>query len=288
MTEPRVSVIIPTYKDWPLLKLCLDALDHQTWPRDRYEVLVANNDPDEHCPFGDELPANMRIIAAPRPGSYAARNIAIDQADGEVLALTDSDCIPDPGWIEAGVRGLLDAGEEVWVTGPITMYRPEGGDRLVHLHDERFAFGAYAGIEKRAGATGNMFVRRTTFDRVGRFEDALFSGGDSEWKLRARRHGVHIKVAQGAHVAHPSRRTVAELVRKERRRAGGSVKLGIVPLSVALAKLKPPIGLIRAASWHGVAKRDKLGVFALAWRLRASWVLEYLRVRYAKRGAERQ
>ena len=288
MASPRVSVIIPAYQDWPLLKLCLDALADQSFPQDAVEVIVANNDPDDPCPFAGELAANVTILPARPPGSYAARNIAVAAATGDVLAFTDSDCIPERNWLQSGLACLQEAGPDVWVTGPIAMYRPDGGDHVVHLHDARFAFGAYAGIEKRAGATGNMFVRRDVFDRIGAFDATLFSGGDSEWKGRARRHGVVLKVAQGAGVAHPSRRTFEELARKERRRAGGSVKLGRVTLGTALARAKPPVSLMRAADWHGVSAIDRARVFAMSWRLRLIWVAEYLSVRFAGRGAERK
>lgn len=288
MSNPIISVIIPAYKDWAALRSCLDALSVQSVPQENFEVLVANNDPQEKCPYAADIGGNVIILPAPRPGSYAARNAAVARASGEIFAFTDSDCIPDPIWLEAGVECLQQAGPDVWVTGPIDMYRPAGGDRLIHLHDERFAFGAYAGIEKRAGATGNMFVTRSTFNRVGAFDDSLFSGGDSEWKRRARRHGVHIMIAERARVSHPSRRNFTELARKERRRAGGSVRLGSVSLGSAVARLRPPLGQINAVSWEGVSFRDKVAVFAIAWRLRALWLREYFRVRFGRQDAERR
>jgi glycosyltransferase involved in cell wall biosynthesis len=34
-----VSVIIPTYKDWPRLKLCLEALGNQNCPQNQFEAI---------------------------------------------------------------------------------------------------------------------------------------------------------------------------------------------------------------------------------------------------------
>ena len=44
MSNPRVSVIIPVYRDWDHLRLCLDALERQTMSKDEYEIIVANNE----------------------------------------------------------------------------------------------------------------------------------------------------------------------------------------------------------------------------------------------------
>ncbi len=47
-----------------------------------------------------------RMIHEPLPGSYAARNQGLSQARGNIVAFTDADCIPNPDWIEKGVRTL--------------------------------------------------------------------------------------------------------------------------------------------------------------------------------------
>jgi cellulose synthase/poly-beta-1,6-N-acetylglucosamine synthase-like glycosyltransferase len=43
-SAPRLSVIIPVYRDWDDLRRCLAALAQQTWPAGDFEILVVNND----------------------------------------------------------------------------------------------------------------------------------------------------------------------------------------------------------------------------------------------------
>src|SRR5690554_6136694 len=91
---PFVSVIIPTYHDWERLRLCLDSLNRQTYPKERYEIIVVNNDPEDVVPANFVVPNNFTILEESKPGSYAARNRAIQAAKGEIYAFTDSDCQP--------------------------------------------------------------------------------------------------------------------------------------------------------------------------------------------------
>ena len=99
----KATVIIPTYKDWPRLQMCLDALALQSLPAAEFEVLVANNNRVADLPADLRLAANVQVIWAEQPGSYAARNAVLPHAKGEVLFFTDSDCIPDPDWLRLGV-----------------------------------------------------------------------------------------------------------------------------------------------------------------------------------------
>lgn len=59
MTHPFVTVIIPVFKDAQRLKRCLAALDQQTNPRDRYEVIVVENSSD----LEQAIPAVFSIVS---------------------------------------------------------------------------------------------------------------------------------------------------------------------------------------------------------------------------------
>lgn len=67
--------------------------------KNNFEVIIVNNDPNDSIPLELILPDNMIIINESKPGSYAARNSAMKIAKGNILAFTDSDCIPDKDWL---------------------------------------------------------------------------------------------------------------------------------------------------------------------------------------------
>lgn len=216
--EPFVSVVIPVYNDPHRLRHCLAALEKQTYPSNRYEVLAVDNGSEESiepvvAEFGQARAALQSI-----PGSYAARNRGIQLAKGEVLAFTDADCIPAADWVEQGVEALRAGTNVGLVGGGINVFysslgRPtpvEFVDDDMHLNQERACRNGFA-------FTANVFTHRSVFEEVGPFDDRLKSGGDVEWGHRVSAHGFNVAYAEAACVAHPARRTYAALAKKKRR-----------------------------------------------------------------------
>jgi cellulose synthase/poly-beta-1,6-N-acetylglucosamine synthase-like glycosyltransferase len=63
----QVSVIIPTYKDWDRLGLCLDALAQQQFPASEFEVIVVNNNTEDQVPGSLVLRDNCKIVVCRMP-----------------------------------------------------------------------------------------------------------------------------------------------------------------------------------------------------------------------------
>lgn len=221
MVSPFVSIIIPSYHDWARLKVCLDALERQSYPLNRYEVIVVNNDPKDTCPF-DSLPSNCKIINEDKPGSYAARNAGLSVAIGEICGFTDSDCIPDPDWIFNAVSFLQSNHDLQRVGGKVELFFRAEKLTPAEIYEMFFAFPQESYVKKRGMAvTANMFTYKSIFDSIGLFRDDLFSGGDYEWSQRALDSGIRIGFCQNAIVLHPARWKMQELIGKTRRVSGG-------------------------------------------------------------------
>ena len=114
MSAKTISVIIPVFNDPVRITKALDALISQTYPRDYYEVIITDNGSTDSTPkvireYVTEYPNMVQMLEEKNiRSSYAARNKGIDAARGEILAFTDSDCIPQSDWIDAGVKALDD------------------------------------------------------------------------------------------------------------------------------------------------------------------------------------
>jgi glycosyltransferase involved in cell wall biosynthesis len=181
--HPFVSVIIPVFNDGERLRRCLLALGQQTYPRDRFEVVVVDNGSSEDVAAIVAGQAFVTLGHEARPGSYAARNTGLGLARGEVLAFTDSDCLPQPDWIAAGVARLAASPGCGLVAGKISVFfQDPQRPTATELYESLTAFQQHKYIERdHYGATANLFTRRDVFDVVGRFSDGLTSGGDREW-----------------------------------------------------------------------------------------------------------
>ena len=218
-----VSVIIPVYNDSNRLKLCLQALEKQTYPSERYEVIVVDNNSTEDInstllPFG-----HAKYTFEKQPGSYSARNNGIRIAKGEIIAFTDSDCIPTPNWIEKGVGNLLSTLNCGLIAGKIKIF-PQDPNRLssVELYESLYGLPQekYLKIEN-FGATANVFTFKKVIEKVGLFNDKLKSGGDREWGNRVNAYGYQLGYAEDACVLHPARHSFKQLSKKFKRLVGG-------------------------------------------------------------------
>jgi glycosyltransferase involved in cell wall biosynthesis len=224
---PFVSVIIPVLNDAEALQVCLQRLEEQTYPGDRFEVIVVDNGSDESIEPIVEGFAHARASHEPQRSSYAARNKGISLAEGEILAFLDSDCVPAQDWMERGVSHLLDAPNCGFVAGEVPVFaRDPDVPTAVELFESVRAFRIeqYVRVAHFGGA-GNLFVPRAVFGRVGPFRADLQSGGDFEWGQRVYAHGYTEVYADDVVVQHPARRTLQQLYRKMVRVAGGGEDL---------------------------------------------------------------
>ena len=104
---PFVSVIIPHYQDLEGLKLCLASLDAQTYPRDRFEIVLAdNNSPVGEAAVSRVVAGRAKLTIVTEKGAGPARNGAVATSRGDVLAFIDSDCVAETEWLAAGVEAL--------------------------------------------------------------------------------------------------------------------------------------------------------------------------------------
>jgi glycosyltransferase involved in cell wall biosynthesis len=107
--RPFFSVIVPSYERAQQLNACLRALSCQSYPRDRFEVIVVN-DGGTACldsqveAFSKHL--DVKLLKQTRSGPAAARNFGARYAKGAFLAFTDDDCAPAPNWLEALAAGF--------------------------------------------------------------------------------------------------------------------------------------------------------------------------------------
>lgn len=212
MSHPQVSVVIAARNAQVGLTRLLAALGHQTLPAEEMEVLVVD-DASQDATAAVAAEAGVQVIRCERHrGSYGARNLALARACAPVVAVTDADCVPRPGWLEGGLAALEEQRADL-VGGAVLMAlsaRPtlaEAVDVARNLDQERAVRDGFA-------VTANLFVRRAVFEAIGPFNERLRSGGDAEFTRRAVAAGFRLVYAEEAVVDHAPRRTGASLARK--------------------------------------------------------------------------
>src|SRR3954452_21840778 len=161
---PRVSVVVPVRDRRDLLGELLDGLDGQTF-RDFETIVVDDGSSDgsaDEAEAKTEAGRPVRVIRRTGEGAVRARQVGVAEATGEILAFTDSDCVPEPGWLAAGVAAL-DTGVAVVQGHTRSARRRKPLERSLWVEDN----GLYP--------TCNVFYRRTAFEQAGGFDGDLGS-----------------------------------------------------------------------------------------------------------------
>lgn len=289
-TFPFVTVIIPTFRDWHRLGLCLQALTRQTYPQDRFEIIVANNDPADQPHAGFTLPANAIKIDVAKPGSYAARNRALERAKGTIIGFTDSDCIPAPNWIGNAVQYLQNHPECCRVAGNIKIYTRSQKATPSELYNSLYAFRQEEHVRNTGtSVTANLFTYRNVFDQYGYFDEKQLSLGDLLWGKMVYAKGCTIRYVSDVVVEHPAR-SFQELVVKEKRvgggqgireREGASFKKYFFKMLKSYFPRRGDVGFILIKT-KGMSPVEKLKVLAMRHYLLHVRTKEHVRVALGK------
>lgn len=222
-SQPFVSVVIPVFNDSERLKLCLKALENQTYPRDSYEVIVVDNGSDSPVELAPALFPQVQVAQESRPGSYAARNAGIMLSRGNVIAFTDSDCIPAAEWIEKGVAALLSVPNCGLVAGQVKVFAQNPTcPTMSELYEMIFAFPQEENIKKKHfGMTANIFTFRDVIKKVGLFDAELKSAGDVRWTMQVYAHGYKQVYGDDVCILHPARHSLRDMYKQYTRISGG-------------------------------------------------------------------
>lgn len=221
-----ISIIIPHYKDKERLFLLLEELENQVLTKNLWEVIVVNNDPEAFLvlPVGFSTTYHLKILEESIPGSYAARNKGVLEAKGEILAFTDSDCLPDRHWlINAYTHFSNDKDKKIGIlTGPIPLFFNDPSSlSAAETYEKYTGFTTKAYAMDGKAVTANWFSYAFVIEEFGGFDPALKSNGDSQLSGQiSTKYSVNYQ--EDIIVAHPARFMIEELTSKYRRLLGGT------------------------------------------------------------------
>jgi glycosyltransferase involved in cell wall biosynthesis len=214
----RVSIIVPVKNGEKTIEKIIVSLLAQDYPKDSTQIIIVDNDSRDHT---TEIIRKYPVILEyedKMASSYAARNKGLSVADGEIIAFTDADCVPEKNWISEGVRALNKekadmAGGRIEFILSERKSAAECFDSLNSLRNDNFIYC------KLGAVTANLFVRATLFSKMGLFP-VVQSGGDINWTGRRISNGFSLIYASEAIVYHPARNFV-ELLGKSWLRGTG-------------------------------------------------------------------
>jgi len=163
-----------------------------------FEVIVALDGSTREPRVPASLPA--RLLRLPPRGAYGARNAAIRAARGELVFLTDSDCICPPDWVATAAR-LFEDPSLLALQGASLSFDDSRLSRLIQREYERMVALSVATGRQRLCDTRNFAIRTSVARRLP-LPDALPRNGDTVYGRQLEKQGIAIRYEPSWQVAH--------------------------------------------------------------------------------------
>ena len=194
-----VAVVVPTRDRPDQLRRCVTAVRAAMRPGD--ELVVVDS--------GSATPVVGATVRCDVAGAARARNAGVAASTAPLVAFTDDDCRPEPGWLDALDRAFTADALLGIAAGRVV---PDRDDRALVLSVTAHDAGATddpAGVANGAA----LAVRRVAFEAVGGFDESLgpgtplANGEDHDLWWRVGRAGWRRAYVPDAVVVHEQWRT---------------------------------------------------------------------------------
>jgi glycosyltransferase involved in cell wall biosynthesis len=225
-----LSVVIGTCNQAPTLRYVLRSFADQTYPADRFEVVVIDSESTDDtaavCEAGD-CPFALVYVRKKNEGKCSARNVGLATARSGAVLLTDADVLADPTLVAAHVAALAEfpgvvvVGQQYMVDWPDHNRLQASGFRLQACHElqpigsrSTVARGPEPGARSPMAAghpclnprwsrgrslswrqfvTGNASLSRETLLEVGGFDEGFRGYGFEDYELGYRLAGRGVR-----------------------------------------------------------------------------------------------
>ena len=185
----KISVVVPLYNKANYIVRCITSVLAQTY--EDFEVIVVDDgSTDEgvgtlNFVYGSDT--RLRVISQANGGVSAARNRGMSEAQGEIIAFLDA----DDEWMPSHLENIIEAATaypQVALIG--TGYRQLGSKGYVAeitvdsvrpcLLDDYFRMA----INRHILTMSSSAMRRSSFEKLGGFEEGEALGEDAEFYAR--------------------------------------------------------------------------------------------------------
>lgn len=284
---PFVSVIVPARNEQSNIESALRAISESNYPPESYEIIAINDRSNDDTynimnSLTKDIP-NLKIVNLTEPreeanlrGKPGALHLGILQSKGDIILMTDADCIVEPNWIRSVVQPYKD--DSLGLQASFTLIsgeRPFDFVQAVEWIYMHTMASAGMGLNQPLGCYGNnLSIRREDYFALGGYPEIPFSITEDmalEKAVFEKGRGINYLTNHDAVVTTLPCETFKEYVSQHRRWAIGGLALGWRAVIFVLSSL-----LIWSALIVAIATGNLLWLFAVLFtRIAGDYALIY-------------
>lgn len=171
----RLAVVIPTRNRGDQAAHAVRAVLQD--PTD-FELVVVDQSSDDSTTIAlkDIADNRLRVVRSRLSGASNARNLGVAQTTAPVIAFTDDDCRPEPGWASSVLRVFDEDPDAALMFGRVYL-PPKGDDDYAASFEPQVR--AQQGVPLPDGDLGigaNFAIRRKALSELGGFDPLLGPG----------------------------------------------------------------------------------------------------------------
>lgn len=189
MDKIKISVVIVVKNGEKYLKEAIDSVFAQSYQAN--EIIVIDGESTDKTSDIAKSYGNVRYIAQKGKGLANARNTGIDKAKGDLIAFLDHDDRWCDNKLSIQVNQFINDPKIEYSYGQVELFL-ESGCQLRQGFREKLL------QEAQKGRTpGTLMVRKSLFEKIGKFNEEFTIGCDVDWFTRAKDcHIPYIFIAQ--------------------------------------------------------------------------------------------
>ena len=183
--EPVVSVVAAARNEENNIPACLESLARLDYPKEKLEIIVVDDNSTDATPgiirgYATRY-SNFKTLTAKQAtdklrGKANAIAQGIDISSGEIILMTDADCVVQPSWVRSTVENYSD---DTGVVAGLTLLHPRSWFAVMQSLDWAYILAvasATMALKNPLSCIGNNFsFRRKAYDEVGGYRGIKFS-----------------------------------------------------------------------------------------------------------------